>query len=335
MDDFEDRQPDTNSNPNLNEERALTGNALDDSLSFDGDDMSEPGTVLRTTLPAPERAKAKRNYKKSAATGLSGRPYHVLCILNTYGWCTPEMVRQIANLHQINWADEGRGEYRILRVLADRGFVASRHIHDGTRTIAYAATQSGMAYVRGSGNDLLCDTNAIKDPASLFHFVGVNRIMLKFLSLYSRRYWLSDFQVRSENSFIGEAGLAKDYDSVAELVLPLGHVRFAVEYERVQKSANRYAKFRASLESERFLNCLFFFLDGRMQLKSLVRHFQRVGGFVYYVDYDEFLALGGEACASYWHVDRIKKATVNEVLIHMSERAPLPEYHPTYQLKLR
>ena len=201
----------------------------------------------RSTAPARMR-------KASTVTGLTGREYHVLIILNCYGWCTPEMVRCIANFHGVPWTSEGKRVYLLLSRLKKLGFVVSRRLFDTTNTIAYAATQNGIAYIRGTGDDLLCDTNAIKDPASLFHFVGLNRIMLKFVSQFSTRYWLSDFQVRSDNSFIGANGLAKDYDSVGELVLPTGHVRFAVEYERWQQSSRRYSKLCACLSSEKYLH---------------------------------------------------------------------------------
>ena len=143
---------------------------------------------------------------------------------------------------QLPWStlDRKRKDlYRLLHAKRTR-VCGSRRLYDTTTTIAYAATPDGMAYLRGTGNDLPCDTNAIKDPASVFHFVGLNRIMLRFMSQFPTRYWLSDFQVRSDNSFIGANGLAKDYDSVGELVLPTGHVRFAVEYERWQQSSRRY-----------------------------------------------------------------------------------------------
>ncbi len=287
---------------------------------------------LTLALRAPQvQAKTR---KARHVIGLTGREYHVLCILNCYGWCTPEMVWRIANFHGVPWTGKGRTVYRLLQRLRELGFAISRRLYDTTTTIAYAATPAGMAYLRGSGNDLPCDTNAIKDPASLFHFVGLNRIMLRFVSEFPTRYWMSDFQVRSDNSFVGAAGLAKDYDSVGELVLPTGHVRFAVEFERWQQSSRRYAKLYACLASEKYLHMVIFFLDKPGLLKSLAPHFKRLGGFVCFVDHDQFLAEGGNVWARYWYLDRVVEAPLRDVLTHASQKQRR-DYLPIHQLDLR
>ena len=244
------------------------------------------------------------------------------------------MVRRIANFHRIHWTQEGKLIYRLLFRLKESGYAVSRRLYETTNTIAYAATPAGMAYLRGSGDDLLCDTNAIKDPASLFHFVGQNRIMLQFVSEFPTRYWMSDFQVRSDNSFVGASGLAKDYDSVGELVLPTGHVRFAVEYERWQQSSSRYRKLCACLESEKYLNMVIFFLDRPKLLNSIAPHFKRLGGFVYFVDYDQFLTKGASVRANYWNIDRLFEAPLRSILDHHSRKKIL-SYEPVHQLDLR
>jgi len=286
-------------------------------------------TLASSAAQVPTRTRKARN-----VIGLTGREYHVLCILNCYGWCTPEMVRRIANFHRILWTQEGKLIYRLLFRLKESGYAVSRRLYETTSTIAYAATPAGMAYLRGSGDDLLCDTNAIKDPASLFHFVGQNRIMLQFVSEFPTRYWMSDFQVRSDNSFVGAVGLAKDYDSVGELVLPTGHVRFAVEYERWQQSSSRYRKLCACLESEKYLNMVIFFLDRPKLLNSIAPHFKRLGGFVCFVDYDQFLTKGASARANYWHIDRLFEAPLRSLLDHHSRKKIL-SYEPVHQLDLR
>jgi hypothetical protein len=158
--------------------------------------------------------------------------------------------------------------------------------------------------------------------------------MLQFVSEFPARYWMSDFQVRSDNSFVGAAGLAKDYDSVGELVLPTGHVRFAVEYERWQQSSSRYRKLCACLESEKYLNMVIFFLDRPKLLNSIAPHFKRLGGFVCFVDYDQFLTKGASARANYWYMDRLFEAPLRSLLDHHSRKKIL-NYEPVHQLDLR
>ena len=272
--------------------------------------------------------------KVSTTGGPTAREYHVLRILDCYGWCTPEMVRRIANFHGVPWTSEGRLTYRLLRRLKELGFVVSRKLHDGTKTIANAATPNGMAYIRSHGDALLCDTNAVKDPASVFHFIGLNNIMLQFMSQFPTRYWLSDFQVRSDNSCIGANGLAKDYDSVGELALSTGHVRIAVEYERWQQSSHRYLKLCACLASEKYLHMVIYFLGKPELLRSAAPHFKRLGGFVYFVDYGQFLAKGADVYAHYWYLGHLYEAPLRDVLDHASRKQRL-DYFPIHQLTLR
>ena len=317
--------------PNPNPDLLVEGDTL--AATIDNALLSTPLVPDQTLVLSVALAPARMR-KASTVTGLTGREYHVLIILNCYGWCTPEMVRCIANFHGVPWTSEGKRVYLLLSRLKKLGFVVSRRLFDTTNTIAYAATQNGIAYIRGTGDDLLCDTNAIKDPASLFHFVGLNRIMLKFVSQFSTRYWLSDFQVRSDNSFIGANGLAKDYDSVGELVLPTGHVRFAVEYERWQQSSRRYSKLCACLSSEKYLHMVLFFLDKPGLLKSVAPHFKSMGGFVYFIDYNQFLTKGADVLVKYWYLDRFFEARLRNVLMHMSQK-PRLDYLPIHQLIVR
>jgi hypothetical protein len=243
------------------------------------------------------------------------------------------MVWHIANFHGVPWSGKGKVVYRLLWRLHELGLVVSRKLNEGTRAIAYAATQDGMAYIRGCGDGLLCDTNTQKDPASIFHFVELNRIMLTLVRQFSAHYWMTDFQVRSDNSLVGAAGLAKDYDSVVELVLPTGHVRFAVEYERWQQSSRRYARVCASLASEKYLHMVIFFLERPGLLKSIAPHFKRLGGFVYFVDCGQFLTKGASAIANYWYLNSLFEAPLRSVLEHHSHKALL-KYLPSHQLIL-
>jgi hypothetical protein len=175
-------------------------------------------------------SKSARKLKAKKPTGLTGREYQVLRILNSHGWCTTEMVRLIAQTHGIFWTERACRVGVLLRRLRQLDLIIGRKVGIGTNAIAYATTDRGIRYIRADGDALLCDTNAIKDPANVYHFLELNRIMLQFQSGFKTNYWLSDFEVRSDNSFIGEKGFAKDYDSVVEIILPTGTVRFAIEY---------------------------------------------------------------------------------------------------------
>jgi hypothetical protein len=192
-----------------------------------------------------------------------------------------------------------------------------------------------MRYILADGDALLCDTNAIKDPASLYHFLGLNKIMIEFRNHFQTKFWSSDFEVRSDNSFIGADGLAKDYDSAAELILPTGgRVRFAVELERSQRSTSRYQKLKSILESEKRLQfVLFFYTEIRLR-NHLMSHLKSLVGFVYFVEYDRFLETGIETPAYYWSTGKLYQTPVSTVLTHASLR-PMQDYAPVHQLNLR
>ena len=278
-------------------------------------------------------AKPRRRYKANKAIGLTGREYQVLRIVNSYGWCTPEMVRLIANSHGICWTEESGQTYKLLRRLQQLDLAISRKVGIGTKAIAYATTDRGMRHIRADGDALLCDTNAFKDPASVHHFLGLNRIMLQFQSEFKTKYWLSDFEVRSDNSFIGQNGLAKDYDSVGELLLSTGTVRFAVEYERSQQSATRYAKLNSILASEKYLHMVVFFLDDPRLRQVVMGHLKNLAGFVYYVDRSQFLQKGGDVAVHYWNGGNLFQAPLRNVLKHASQKT-VPDYVPVHQLHL-
>jgi DNA-binding PadR family transcriptional regulator len=293
-----------------------------------------PGGVECEDVISVAPQKQGRARPPAPVYGLTGRQYQVLRILNTHGWCTPEMVRQIAKLHGIPWtADAGR-VYQILRSLESSGHVVCMKVKSRTRTKAYAASERGLRYILADGDALLCDTNAIKDPASPYHFLGLNKIMLTFRSQFQTKFWLTDFEVRSDNSFIGADGFAKDYDSAAELILPSGtHVRFAVEYERYQQSTSRYLKLKSMLASEKRLQfVLFFYAELRLRT-HLMNHLKALVGFVYYVEYDRFLKMGMETPAYYWNSGKLYQTTVNTVLQHGSQRL-MQDYVPVHQLNL-
>jgi DNA-binding PadR family transcriptional regulator len=284
-----------------------------------------------TSLPVMER----RKRTSAPAMGITGKEYQVLKLINSYGWCTPEMVRRIVNLHGNRWANGTKRANQLLRSLEQSELIVSRKVSDGTRTRAYAVTDRGRRYILAEGDALLCDTNAIKDPASAYHFLGLNSIMLEFRSRLRARFWLSDFEVRSDNSYFGREGLAKDYDSVAELALSTdASVRFAIEFERSHQSSSRYEKLHSMLVTEKRLQCVLFFVSDPRLRNRLMSHLKSLVGFAYFIEYDRFLKMGMETPAFYWNKEAQYQAPLNAVLQAASKR-PMQSYTPIHQLDLR
>ena len=289
--------------------------------------------ISRQVLSATQAKRKAREQRSSRVIGLTGREYHVLRILNSYGWLTPRMVRQVAALHEISW-QQSNSVYRILNKLFDTGYLVAGKVKDGTNTDAYGISQAGLKYVRAHGDALICDTDIEKDPASLGHFINLNRAVLRLASEFPTKYWLSDFQVRSDNSAIGVSGFAKDYDSVAEFVLPAGVVRVAFEYERWQQSRRRYDKVASVFSAEKYIHQVLVFLDPMDWLHAIMPSFRNLGAFVGFVDYQRFVKEGLNAYTKYWNGDQVFEAPLAKLLEHRCA-TPKPAYTPIHRLKLR
>jgi Fe2+ or Zn2+ uptake regulation protein len=288
--------------------------------------------LSRPELDPNQASKKAGQQRFSRRVGLTGREYQVLRILNSYGWLTPKMVRQIAVLHEIPW--QSNSVYRILTKLFDAGFLVARKAEDGTNTVAYGISQAGLKHVRAHGDALICDTDVEKDPASLLHFINLNRAILTLASEFPTKFWLSDFQVRSDNSAIGASGFAKDYDSVAEFVLPTGVVRVAFEYERWQQSRRRYDKVASVFAAEKYIHQVLVFLDRMDWLEAMMPSFRNLGAFVGFVDYQRFVKEGLNAYTKYWNGDQVYEAPLAKLLEHRCA-TPRPAYTPIHRLKLR
>ena len=290
---------------------------------------AEAGKVA-SSRPVPLPAQSGRKRKSSRLTGLTGRQYHVLRIVNSYGWVTPTMVGQIAVIHGIQW--KSNLMYRLLASLFDQGFLLARRLDDGTKGVAYGISNLGLAYIRAHGDALLCDTNVEKDPASFIHFVNLNRAVLRLANEFPTKFWLSDFQVRSDNTAIGASGFAKDYDAVAEFLLPAGTVRVAFEYERWQQSRRRYEKVAAVVEAEKYMHQVLIFLDRTDWLESMMPFFRHLGSFVGFVDFRRYMSQGLDVYAKYWYGDQVYEAPLVKLLEHRCA-TQRPAYTPIHRLK--
>ena len=198
-----------------------------------------------------------------------------------------------------------------------------------------ALTLRGRKYVKSQGDELLCGSDALTDPASPEHFLGLTHIVMKFLHEFPAQFWLTDFEVRSDNAFIGPEGLAKDYDSVMELVLPTGgHVRFAIEYERSQQSASRHATLKAALQTEKRLHYVLFVLEDLQLLNQLFLHLRSLGGLICFVEFDQLLRDGTEATVYYAVNETMHEAPLCKVMEYRG-KIPVQSYTPVNHLKLR
>jgi hypothetical protein len=316
-----------------NNEVAMSGASGGEGTIGPGNPVLETSVVpVGQYAPDTRLTIEARSPVQKGAVGLTMREYHLLKILNSYGWCTTETVMCVANFHKVTW--KKRYANQLLSNLTTMGFAVAMKIHDGTKACAYAINDRGLAYIRAWGDGFWCDTNTLKDPASMAHFLGINNIMTRFMKSEHVNFWLSDMQVRSDNSMLGRSSLAKDYDSVVELALSTGAIRIGVEYERIQKSSDRYLDTCSKLLSERYLHAVIYFLESPQLIVSIAPHFKKMGTAVCFVDYKQFMSLGLDADVKYWSGNDFCEAVLRDLLQHLATKQKSP-YTPIHQIELQ
>jgi hypothetical protein len=174
-----------------------------------------------------------------------------------------------------------------------------------------------------------------KDPASVDHFLSVNRVMGRLVTSVPVSWLLTDFQVRVENMHYGKAGFAEDYDAVFKCNLPnKGILRASIEFERSRRSATRCEELCRCLETEKNLHARIMVVDKSQMADSLAPFFKRLGVRICFISLDDFLLDGIEAYAKFWMVDDLLEAPVRAILATAGKRT-VATYAPFSRLVLR
>ncbi len=264
------------------------------------------------------------------AGGLTRRQYHVLLLLSVYGWCTAKILQAIAKYYGLPceraWLSE------VLGLLHRGGYVVANKAMNGTRELAYAVSKPGLSAIYGHDTETNLSVDVTRDPASMNHFLGVNRMFTGFLDEFAVNYWMSDFQVRADNMLCGKAGLAKDYDAVAEIVVQKAPVRLGLEYEFTVKSSARYVELCPAYTAEKHLHLVVYVLNVAGMLRAIAPHFKEVGGIICFMESRDFLASRSEATAHYWNSGELRSSPLGEILKHVSKRSRAL-YTPAHQLR--
>lgn len=264
------------------------------------------------------------------AGGLTRRQYQILLLLSVYGWCTTKIVQAIAKYYGLPCERAWLGE--ILGLLCKGGFVIANKTMNGTREIAYAVSEAGLSEIHGNDSHANLCVDVTRDPASMNHFLGVNRMFTGFLQEFAVNYWMSDFQVRADNMLYGKAGLAKDYDAVAEILVQNSPVRIGIEYELTAKSSARYAELSPCYAAESHLHLVVYVLNEVGMLSAIAPNFKEVGGIICFMSSGDFLVSRAQSIAHYWNNGELRSGPLVEVLKHVSKRAR-SVYTPANQLR--
>ena len=274
--------------------------------------------------------KPQRASSNDTAGGLTRRQYHVLLLLSIYGWCTPKIVQSIAKYYGLPCERGWLGE--VLGLLFKGGYIIANKVMNGTREIAYAVSKAGLSALHGNEADANLGAAVTRDPANVSHFLGVNRTFAGFLQKFSVTYWMSDFQVRADNLLYGNAGLAKDYDAVAEILVENSPVRIGIEYALTVKGSARYAELSRSYAAEKHLHLVVYVLNEAGMLSAIAPHFKEVGGIICFMSSGDFLVSRAQASAHYWNSGELRSGPLIEILKLVSKRAR-SVYKPASQLR--
>jgi hypothetical protein len=118
------------------------------------------------------------------------------------------------------------------------------------------------------------DTETLADVGQVPHFIGLNQIEIAARKAFNVRQWIGDRQLKSLN-IAANRPTEKDYDSIAEIVLPSSDsnavVHLGIEYERTIKAKERYAQIRKSLDAESQIQGLLYFVDNETTAVFLAR----------------------------------------------------------------
>jgi hypothetical protein len=253
----------------------------------------------------------------------------MLLLLSVHGWCTPRIIEGISRFYGFQGARTWTAE--VLGLLRSGGYVITSKALNGTREIVYAVSEAGLLAIQPPRENLGLSRDVTRDPASLNHFLALNRVFLRLINEFEVKFWLTDFQVRTDNMHYGTAGLAKDYDAVSEFLVQGLQVRVGIEYEASLKSASRYRELSASYASEKYLHLIIYILSGSAILKSIAPSFKSIGLRVCFVCEGDFLACGEGATAHFWQSDELHKATITQ-LLNAVGKLGRPVYTPFSQL---
>jgi hypothetical protein len=274
--------------------------------------------------------KPRRASLSDTAGGLTRRQYHILLLLSVYGWCTPRIVQSIAKYYGLPCERVWLGE--ILGLLLKGKYIIAIKVMKGTRELAYAVSTAGLSALYGNETDANPSAAVTRDPANESHFLGVNRTFVGFIENFAVNYWMSESQVRADNLLYGNAGLAKDYDAVAEIVVENSPVRIGIEYESTVKNSARYAGLSPRYAAERHLHLVVYVLNEARMLIGIAPHFKQVGGMICFMSAGDFLVSRAQATVHFWNSGELRSGPLIEILKLASKRVR-SVYKPASQLR--
>lgn len=132
---------------------------------------------------------------------------------------------------------------------------------------------AGLRLLESRGHFLLSlpsGAEQIIHPSQIQHAMELVNIQLAFARRMILRSWLSELEIASRN-MIENAGNAKDYDAIAEILVDDEPQTVGIEYERTAKGSIRYDEIRRMLDRDRSVEAVLYVTSDRYVLHLLAQ----------------------------------------------------------------
>ena len=186
---------------------------------------------------------------------------------------------QLWGLVQARWPGQARSTFnwRLDRLVSHR-LIDRQSTPSYGRGTVYSLRRGGADYLAGQGEFFAETTHngirTVQESGSMLHSVELADIYLRLHQAGVLVAWKWETEIRNQNGFTS-VPYAKDYDAVVTVRVNSTDVQFALEYERMAKSRQRYATIRELFERERSVST-FVYLAAHYDLLAFVAgHFER------------------------------------------------------------
>jgi hypothetical protein len=180
---------------------------------------------------------------------------------------------QLWTLVQSRWPGLARSTFNWrLDRLASHRLIDRHNTPSYGRGTVYSLRRGGAEYLSGQGEFFAetthSGTRTAQESGSVLHSVELTDIYLRLHRAGVLVGWKWETEIRNQNGFTS-VPYAKDYDAVVTVRVNCTDVQFALEYERMAKSRQRYAAIRELFERERSVS-RFVYLAAHYDLLAFV-----------------------------------------------------------------
>lgn len=180
---------------------------------------------------------------------------------------------QLWQMVQARWAGQARSTFnwRVDR-LASHGLITRHRTGASGHGTVYSLRRTGADYLASQGEFFAETTHgpsrSTDETGSIMHSLELADIHLRLHQAGVLIRWKWEIEIRNQNGFTA-IPYAKDYDAIVAVRSDASEVTFALEYERMAKSRQRYAAIRELIEAERSVST-FVYLAAHYDLLAFI-----------------------------------------------------------------